>query len=58
MSRGPHLKPGELAPATGGYQEHNVFGTPTDRRVDVNHGEPLPLAPLGFTWQVIVLDDE
>jgi hypothetical protein len=46
-----HLKPGAPAPATGTYEEHNVFGTPTGNRADVNNGDPVPPAPRGFTWR-------
>jgi len=46
-----HLKPGELAPATGAYKEHNVFGTPTGNRIDVTKGDLMPPAPRGFTWR-------
>ena len=47
----PHLGAGPPAPATAVYLEHNVFGTPTGRKVAVNEGEPMPRAALGFTWQ-------
>jgi len=50
MARSPHLKPGELAPTAGVYSEHNVFGTPTGRKLDTSEGEPMPRAPVGFTW--------
>jgi hypothetical protein len=46
-----HLKPGEPAPATDSYQEHNIFGTPTGKRVDVNECAPMPSAPHSFTTQ-------
>jgi hypothetical protein len=46
-----HLKPGAPAPATGTYEEHNVFGTRTGNRVDVNEGDPMPPAARGFTWR-------
>lgn len=46
-----HFKPGEPAPATGIYEEHNVFGAPTGNRIDVNESDPMPLAPRGFTWR-------
>jgi hypothetical protein len=48
-----HFKPGEPAPATGAYEEHNVFGTPTGNRIDVNKGDPMPPAPRSFTWQSV-----
>ena len=44
------MRPGDIAPHEGMYQEHNVFGTPTGRRVTIAVGERLPSAPLGFTW--------
>ena len=50
MARSPHLKPGELAPTAGAYSEHNVFGSPTGRKLDIIEGEPMPRAPVGFTW--------
>jgi hypothetical protein len=53
-----HLKPGEPAPATDSYQEHNIFGTPTSKRVDVNEGEPMPSAPHSFTWTPVQHADE
>ena len=53
-----HLRPGDLAPATGTYQEHNVFGTETGRRVAVKENEPLPSAPRGFTWSAVPCADE
>ena len=58
MSRAPHLRPGDLAPATGAYQEHNVFGTETGRTVALMENEPLPLAPRGFTWSAVSGADE
>ena len=45
----PHLRPGDLAPATGTYQEHNVFGTETGQMGVVKENEPLPSVPRGFT---------
>jgi hypothetical protein len=36
VARAPHLKPGERAPASGTYLEHNVFGSSTGREVNVN----------------------
>ena len=50
MSGDSHIHPGESAPRDGLYQEHNVFGTPTGRRVAIRIGESLPSAPMGFTW--------
>jgi hypothetical protein len=45
-----HIQPGEPVPGNGVYQEHNVFGTPTGRRVTLTAGDRLPFSPLGFTW--------
>jgi hypothetical protein len=44
--------PGHLAPTTGVYTAHNVFGTRTDIKVLVREGEPLPVLPRGFTWRL------
>jgi hypothetical protein len=48
-----HIQPGEPVRRTGVYQEHNVFGTPTGRRVRLTEGDRLPLSPLGFTWTLL-----
>jgi hypothetical protein len=32
----------EIAPTDGVYSEHNVFGTPTGKMVDVCEGESMP----------------
>jgi hypothetical protein len=53
-----HLKPGALAPATGTYEEHNVFGTPTGNRVDVNKGDLMPPAARCFTWRRVTLPSD
>jgi hypothetical protein len=50
-ARSPHLKPEEIAPTAGVYAELNVFGTPTGNMVDVCEGEPMPRAPVGFSWR-------
>jgi len=42
--------PGEPAPATGDYEQHGAFGAATGVRVIVLAGQPLPAAPIGFTW--------
>src|SRR4051812_20837405 len=49
----PHREhpPGALAPATGRYEELNVFGTRTGQVAHVVKGEKLPAAPRGFTWR-------
>jgi hypothetical protein len=43
----------EHYPATGHYEELNVFGSPTGRVEQVPEGERLPSAPRGFTWRRI-----
>ena len=48
-----HFVPGDIAPRAGVYQEHNVFGTPTGRRVTLGIGETLPTAPVGFSWTYV-----
>ncbi len=53
MSRETHFVSGEIAPRAGVYQEHNVFGTPTGRHVNLGIGEALPTAPVGFTWTYV-----
>jgi hypothetical protein len=51
-----HHHPGEAAPVSGTYEQHNVFGTPTGRRQKVREGEPLPSSPIGHSW-VLVKDE-
>ena len=46
-------RPGDAAPATGHYEELNVFGTPTGAVVHVREGDRLPGAPRSFTWRRI-----
>ena len=46
-------EPGASAPLSGVYREVNIFGTPTGRRVQVQEGEPLPSAPVGFSWVLV-----
>jgi hypothetical protein len=43
--------PGDPAPETGRYEEYDVPGYSTGRIVHVNEGDPLPVAPRGFTWR-------
>lgn len=50
MHAKPALMPGEPAPATGDYQQLRVFGSSTGVKVTVLAGQPLPAAPIGFTW--------
>jgi hypothetical protein len=45
--------PGSIAPVTGDYDELNGSGTRTLKRVHVQKGEPLPPAPIGFTWRLV-----
>ena len=52
-----YLRPGDLAPATGTYQEHMCLARETGRRVGVKETEPLPSAPRGFTWSVVPCAD-
>jgi hypothetical protein len=46
-------QPGARAPATGRYEELNVFGSPTGRIERVREGEPLPASPRGHSWRPI-----
>jgi hypothetical protein len=41
--------PGTEAPATGRYEQLNVFGTPTGRLAHMREGERLLGSPRGFT---------
>jgi hypothetical protein len=43
-------QPGEPAPIRGVFREVNVFGTPTGLTAQVEAGDPLPGAPVGFRW--------
>ena len=45
------LPPGASAPASGLYEELNVFGTPTGNTIFVLDGEKLPTSARGFTWR-------
>jgi hypothetical protein len=45
------LPPGASAPASGPYEELNVFGAPTGNTVFVLEGEKLPASARGFTWR-------
>jgi hypothetical protein len=40
--------PGDLAPASGVFHEINIFGTSTGLTAQVEAGEPLPGAPVGW----------
>ena len=46
-------QPGTHAPATGHYEELNVFGSPTGKVEHVVKGERLPRTPIGFSWRHI-----
>jgi hypothetical protein len=48
-----HVEPGGEAPATGVYQELNVFGTLTGRWKSVRAGDRLPRAPIMFSWRLV-----
>jgi hypothetical protein len=37
-------------PAAGTYEQLNIFGRPTGIRINVEHGHPLPSAPLVHSW--------
>ena len=49
--------PNDNAPASGRYELLNIFGTPTDEGVSVSEGEPLPAAPLGYSWRLVANDE-
>jgi hypothetical protein len=40
------------APASGTYDQLNVFGRATGHRVTVDKDEPLPPLPRGFKWRL------
>ena len=56
MDKRQEHEPGTLAPATGHYEELNVFGTPTGRVEHLPEGEWLPHGPRGFTWRRVEED--
>jgi hypothetical protein len=56
MARRPEHAPGEAAPETGTYEQLNVFGRSTGIRVPLTRGHPLPNAPVGHIWRLIVED--
>jgi hypothetical protein len=45
------LQPGEPAPASGLYRQISALGAPTEVRVLVTRGDPLPEAPHGCGWR-------
>ena len=53
----PRAQARRPAPATGHYEELNVFGSHTGKTAHVTEGEPLPGAPRGFTWRRVVRED-
>lgn len=44
---------GMLAPASGTYEQLNVFGRATGHRVAVEKGDPLTPLPRGFSWRPV-----
>jgi hypothetical protein len=44
---------GTPAPASGTYEQLNVFGRATGHRVAVEKDEPLPPLPRGFAWRPV-----
>jgi hypothetical protein len=53
MPRRPEHAPGEAAPATGTYEQLNIFGGPTGIRVTLTHNHPFAEAPIGHSWTLI-----
>ena len=53
MAERQEHQPGDHAPASGHYEELNVFGTQTGRIERVREGERLPHGPRGFTWRQV-----
>jgi hypothetical protein len=53
MAERQEHQPGTHAPATGRYEELNIFGTRTGRIERVCEGERLPAGPCGFSWRQI-----
>ena len=47
------VPPGGSAPASGTYEELNVLGKPTGRRVTIKATEQLPASPRGFHWRLV-----
>lgn len=54
---GRNTSPARMRPATGDYEELNVFGARIGKVEYVHEGEQLPSAPLGFTWRQVVEED-
>jgi hypothetical protein len=53
IARRAEHAPTDKAPASGRYEQLNIFGTPTGTTAHVREGETLPAAPLGYTWRQI-----
>jgi hypothetical protein len=53
LQRDNEYQPGDNAPATGKYEELNVFGARTGKWHHAQEGEPLPPAPRGYSWRRI-----
>jgi hypothetical protein len=49
--------PTDLAPVSGRYELLNIFGTPTGEALNASAGEPLPAAPLGYSWRLVSVDE-
>jgi hypothetical protein len=45
-------RPGDPAPISGVYRLINVLGGRTQVAAHVEQGQPLPVAPRGFGWQL------
>jgi hypothetical protein len=45
--------PGHPAPASGIYEQINIFDSATNIRVHVPRGQPLPAAPIGHSWAAV-----
>ena len=52
MARPSVHVPGQSAPVSGTYEPINIFGSPTGVRVTVAQGQPLPTAPVGYSWAI------
>jgi hypothetical protein len=53
MPERPTHPAGHPAPVSATYVQVNVFGSPTQIRVHVPRGHPLPGAPVGHEWVVV-----
>jgi hypothetical protein len=49
---------GELAPQSGDYQMHNVFGSPTRLIIQLEEGDTFPDTPRSCTWHLLERSDE